>query len=110
MRGWRFVPLSARRQIICRLFSSALFRLKSGDIVWCHNWPYVAEALEPEIHLKGAKLIYRAHNSLAPYAARGLFKSFTPDALVFNSEAMRQEALELHAVLEKNLRHPQWCR
>lgn len=100
MRGWRFLPLSIRRQIICRMFGSVLSQLKSEDIVWCHNWPYVAEALEPAIHARGAKLIYRAHNTLAPYAAQGLFKSFTPDAFVFNSEAMRQEALELMPYLK----------
>ena len=100
MRGWRYVPLSIRRQIICLMFGSVLSRLESGDTVWCQNWPYVAEALEPAIHTRGAKLIYRAHNSLAPYSVRGLFKSFAPDALVFNSEAMRQEALELMPYLK----------
>jgi spore coat protein SA len=100
MRGWRFVPLSARRRIICRIFGSLLSQVKSGDVVWCHNWPYVAQALERAIHARGAKLIYRAHNSLAPYAARALFKSFTPDVLIFNSEAMRQEALRLMPYLK----------
>ena len=100
MRGWRFVPLSARRHIICRIFGSVLSQLKSGDIVWCYNWPYVAEALERGIHSIGAKLIYHAHNSVAPYAGRTLFKSFAPDALIFNSEAMRQEALRLMPYLK----------
>jgi spore coat protein SA len=100
MRGWRFLPRSIRRQMICSMFGSILSRLKSEDIVWCQNWPYVGEALEPAIHSRGAKLIYRAHNSLAPYTARGLFKSFTADALVFNSEAMRQEALKLMPYLK----------
>src|ERR1035437_9823602 len=100
MRGWRFVPLSTRRQVICRIFGSLLAQLKNGDIVWCHNWPYVAEALEPTIHSKGARLIYRAHNSLIHYSARTSFESFTPDALIFNSEAMRQEALTLMPYLK----------
>ena len=100
MRGWRFVPSRLRRRLINHMFGSALFQLTSEDIVWCHNWPYVAEALERIIHLKGAKLIYHAHNSLAPYAGRALFKSFTPDALIFNSEAMRQESLELMPYLQ----------
>jgi spore coat protein SA len=100
MRGWRFVPSSTRKQIICSIFGSVLSTLKSGDIVWCYNWPYVAQALQSVIQSKGAKLIYHAHNSLAPYAARTLFKSFTPDALIFNSEAMRQEALRLMPYLK----------
>jgi spore coat protein SA len=100
MRGWRFVPSRLRRRLIYHIFRSAVSQLKSEDIVWCHNWPYVAESLEREIHSKGAKLIYHAHNSLAPYAGRALFKSFTPDALVFNSEAMRQESLQLMPYLQ----------
>lgn len=95
MRGWRFIPLSTRRQIICRIFGSLMAQLKRGDIVWCHNWPYVAEALEPAIHSRSARLIYRAHNSIIHYSARTLFESFTLDALIFNSEAMRQEALRV---------------
>jgi spore coat protein SA len=100
MRGWRFIPSRLRRRLICHLFGSVLSRLKSEDIIWCYNWPYVAEALEPETHSKGAKLIYHAQNSLAPYVERALFKSFTPDALVFNSEAMRHEALRLMPYLQ----------
>jgi len=92
MRGWRFVPFSMRRRIISLIFDSVLAQLQSGDVVWCHNWPYVASSLEQAIHSRGAKLIYHAHNSLVPYAARSLFQSFSPDALIFNSEAMRREA------------------
>ena len=95
MRGWRFIPLSIRRPLICRFFRSLLSRLKSADVVWCHNWPYVAEALIPTVQAKGAKLVYHAHNSIAPYVARGLFSSFTADAYIFNSESLRQEALTL---------------
>jgi spore coat protein SA len=64
------------------------------------NMALVAAALEWAIHLKGAKLIFHAHNTLAPYAAQPLFRSFTPDALIFNSEAMRQEALALMPYLK----------
>jgi spore coat protein SA len=95
MRGWRFIPPPARRRLICRIFGPVLDRLQHGDIVWCHNWPYVAEALAGAIRMKGAKLIYHAHNSLIHYSARTAFKAFTPDALIFNSEAMRKEAVDL---------------
>jgi spore coat protein SA len=100
IRGWRLVPLWVRRQLICLIFRPVLSQLRAGDIVWCNNWPLIAEALEPAIHLKGAKLIYHAHNSLVPYVERGLFKSFIPDALIFVSEAIRQEALGLMPYLK----------
>jgi spore coat protein SA len=63
--------------------------------VWCHNWPYVAEGLSRAIDRKGARLIYHAHNSLIDYSARTTFQAFTPDALIFNSEAMRKTAVDL---------------
>jgi spore coat protein SA len=72
-----------------------LSRLKSGDTVWCHNWSYIAEALERAIHLKGAKLVYHCHNSHALYAKQTKFQSLNSDAIIFNSEAMRQEVLGL---------------
>ena len=100
MRGWRFVPSPLRRRLICNILAPLSSRLNQRDVVWCHNWPYVAEAFEQSIHARGAKLIYHAHNSLAPYVSHSLFKSFAPDALVFNSEAMRREALKLMPYLQ----------
>ena len=93
--GWRFFPSSLRKAIIRHIFEPATSRLRRGDIVWCHNWPYVAWALEPTIHAKEAKLVYHLHNSIAQFAKRPVFRSFTPDGMIFNSEAMRQEALAL---------------
>jgi spore coat protein SA len=93
--GWRYAPASIRKWIICKIFEPVTSKLREGDIMWCHNWHYVAAALESVIHAKGAKLIYHAHNSLAPFQKRTLFQSFAADAYIFNSEAMRQEALTL---------------
>jgi spore coat protein SA len=91
--GWQYLPVSIRRSIICRMFAPLISKLRGGDIVWCHNWPYVAWALEETIHSKGAKLVYHSHNTIAPFWGRPVFRSFAPDAMVFNSEAMRQDAL-----------------
>jgi len=95
VKGLRFVPFKLRRALICRIFDTLLSRLEKGDIVWCHNFPYVAAALVSAIHSKGAKLVFHSHNSLASFKGISVFKSFAPDALIFNSEAMRQEALAL---------------
>jgi spore coat protein SA len=98
--GWHHIPLWIRTPLINRIFASFLARLRPGDIVWCHNWPYVAWALEPAIHSKGAKLVYHIHNSIAHLGERPVFRSFIPDAMVFNSEAMRQEALSMMPYLK----------
>jgi spore coat protein SA len=95
LRGWQHVPVRMRRRIFCRICDSVLSELQEGNIVWCHNWAGIAEALEQEIHLRGAKLIYHAHNSLAARAARNGLRSLKADAFIFNSEAMRQEVLKL---------------
>jgi spore coat protein SA len=72
-----------------------LSRLKSGDIVWCHSQPYFAAALEATIHAKGAKLIYHSASPFTIYPSLSMFRSFSADAYIFTSEAMRQEALGL---------------
>jgi spore coat protein SA len=95
IRGWQHVPFWIKRPLLCRIFGRLLSKLREGDIVWCHNWASIAEAIEQEIHSTGAKLIYHAHNSLAARAARNGLRSLNPDALIFNSEAMRQEVLNL---------------
>ena len=76
------------------IFQSLLSRLESGDIVWCHSQPSFCAVLERSIHARGAKLIYHAHSSLAPYFERSRFHLFSADAVIFVSEAMRQEALQ----------------
>jgi spore coat protein SA len=77
-----------------KAFKSLLSLLKAGDIVWCHSQPFFCAALEKSIHAKGAYLIYHAHSSLAPYCVRSKFQLFSPDAVIFVSEFMRQEALQ----------------
>ena len=64
--------------------------------MWFHSHPFFAAALEPAIRAKGAKLIYHAGNSFTVYPSPSrLFRSFTADAYIFASEAVRQEALRL---------------
>ena len=99
LKGRRFLPAWIRGPFFRRIFEPLLSRLKRGDIVWLHHQPYIAAALEQSIHLAGAKLIYQAHDPYVPNTARAAFKSFTPDAWIFDSEALRQRYLKLF---------PQW--
>ena len=99
IKGRRFLPSWIKGPFFRHIFQPFLSRLKRGDVVWHHNQPYVAAALERSIHLAGAKMIYQAHDPHVPQAARTAFKSFTPDAWVFDSDALRQRYLRLF---------PQW--
>jgi len=51
--------------------------------------------LGAQIHAKGAKLIYHSESPITIYPNQSLFRSFSADAYIFASEAMRQEALRL---------------
>jgi spore coat protein SA len=95
LRGRFFFPLWMTGPFFRHVFRPLLSRLKSGDIVWCYSQPFFAAALGAAIHAKGAKLIYHSESSFTIYPSVSLFRSFTADAYVFASEAMRQEALRL---------------
>jgi spore coat protein SA len=77
------------------IYRPFLSRLKKGDVVWCHNQPYISAALVAQIHLKGAEFIYHFHDLYTPHAARNAFESFTPDFGFFVSDALRQDVLKL---------------
>jgi spore coat protein SA len=94
LRGRRWLPTWITGTFLRHIFEPLLSRLVSNDVVWCHSQPAYCAALEKSIHAKGAKLIYHAHSSLTSYAEVSKFRSFTPDAVIFVSEAMRLEALQ----------------
>jgi spore coat protein SA len=77
------------------VFGPLLKELGEGDLVWCHNQPFFAAALEKEIHKMRAKLVYHAHDGNANYAVRNAFGFFTADAYIFVSNALRERWLSL---------------
>lgn len=99
IRARRFLPASIHGPLLREVFRPLILKLKPGDVVWCHDQPYFSQALAPTIRSKQAKLIFHSHDLLAPYACRRVYRSFIgacpPNALIFVSEAMRQEALGL---------------
>jgi spore coat protein SA len=94
MRGRKYIPRWITAPFFRHIFRSFLAELNSGDIVWCHNYPFWCPALAPFIRAKGAKLVYHAHNPLTDRPHRSAFKSFTPDACIFVSDFLRQRALK----------------
>ncbi len=95
LKGRRFLPSWIKGPFFRRVFRPLLSRLEEGDIVWCHNQPYFAAALEQSVHAQGAKFILHAHDPYVPRTARRAFQSFTPDAWVFVSESLRQRFVQL---------------
>jgi spore coat protein SA len=93
IRGRRFLPVWLKEQFYRRAYQPLLSRLKRGDIVWCHNQPYLAAALELPINRLGAKLVYQFHDRHIPTTTERLFHSLSPRAWIFVSEALRQRYL-----------------
>lgn len=100
IRGRRFLPLWIHKPLLRFVFRPLLEDLGEGDLVWCHNQPFFAAALEKEIHKRRAKLVYHAHDGHANYAVRNAFGSFTADAYIFVSNALRERWLSLFPRLE----------
>jgi spore coat protein SA len=95
VRARRFIPLSVSGALLRRMLGPLVMKLKPGDIVWCHSQPFFARAIGPEVRAAGAKLIYHAHSSLFTRKVYGLFDGYRPDAFIFVSDAMRDEAIRL---------------
>ena len=100
IKGRFFHPLWMTGPFFRHVFRPLLSKLKAGDIVWFNSQPFLAAALGAGIQAKGAKLIYHSESSFTTYPSPSLFNSFTADAYIFTSEAMRQEALRLVPELE----------
>ena len=92
IKGRRRLPFGP---VLRHIFQPLLSRIQRDDLVWCHSQPHFSAALERPLHAKGAKLIHHSDSSIAGYANRIAFQKFTPDAFIFVSEAIRQEALAL---------------
>jgi spore coat protein SA len=99
IKGRRLLPSWIKGPFFRHIFRPLISRLGRGDIVWLHNQPYIAAALERSIRRPGAKLIYHAHDPYVPRTAQTAFKSFAAHAWVFGGGALRQRYLQLF---------PQW--
>ncbi len=100
MRGRRFYPAWVTGRILRHAFEPLLLKLQDGDIVWCHNQPLFAAALEQVVHRRGAKFLYHCHGGSGERATKTGFCSFTADAYIFVSDALRQQWLRLCPFLE----------
>jgi spore coat protein SA len=72
-------------------FRPLLSRLRPGDVVWFINWWEMADPIQDRIRQSGAKFVYHIHNSHQDFALKGGFQRLRPDAIIFISDAMRQE-------------------
>ncbi len=96
IKGRYRLPWSLRRRMIRRILKPALAVLKPGSVVWVHNRPDYAAAVEPEVRAAGARLVVHLHNSLLT-SFPGMIKGpLRADRFVFCSEYLEREARRLH--------------
>ena len=87
----RWIPASIKGPWYRRIYEPFLSMLKAGDVVWCHNQPYIAAALERSIHEAGARLIFQSHDPHLPGTAIAALESLNLSAWVFVSDALRKQ-------------------
>jgi spore coat protein SA len=85
--GWRL-----RRPLLRRVLRPALQGLRANDVVWVHNRPDYAAAIEGDVRSAGARLVVHLHNSLLVSFPRQITGSFHADRLVFCSGYLEREA------------------
>ncbi len=88
----RYCPPRIRQNLLSQIFRGALGGLRPGDLVWMHNRPEFALALQPVVHRAGARLVLHMHNSHLLQWDRAKFTSACIDELVFCSQYLRGEA------------------
>jgi spore coat protein SA len=95
LRARRFLPGFTRKIIFPFVYIRLISHLHEGDVVWCHNQPFVLSGLINLLHKKNVKVVYHAHTSVSWHSVYKILSKIKPDAFVFVSNKMRDEALRL---------------
>ncbi len=101
LKGRYRLPWSLRQKMLRRILKPVLAGLKPESVVWVHNRPDYAAAIETEVRAAGARLVVHLHNSLLTSFPRMIRGPLRADCLVFCSEYLEQEARRLHPELDR---------
>jgi spore coat protein SA len=92
LKGRYRLPWSLRRRMLRKIFRPALAALKPDSVVWVHNRPDYASAIEGEVRAAGARLVVHLHNSVLTTLPRMAAGGLRADRFVFCSEYLEREA------------------
>lgn len=101
IRGRYRLPWSVRQRMLRAILKPVLRGLKPDSVVWIHNRPDFASAIETEVRAAGARLVLHLHNSLLSSFPRMVNGSLRADCFVFCSEYLEREARRVHPELER---------
>ncbi len=102
LKGRYHLPWSVRRPMLRKMLRPALAGLEADSVVWVHNRPDYASAIEADVRATGAKLVVHLHNSLLVSMPRKITTSFRADRLVFCSRFLEREARCVFPALGKS--------
>jgi spore coat protein SA len=92
LRGRYRLPWKIRRPMLRTILRPALEGLKPGGVVWVHNRPDYAAAIESDVRAAGARLVVHLHNSLLISFPAEITGGFRADQLVFCSHYLERQA------------------
>jgi spore coat protein SA len=101
LKGRYRLPWSVRRPMLRKILRPALAGLEPESVVWVHNRPDYASAIEADVRAAGARLVVHLHNSLLVSFPRKITRSFLADRLVFCSRYLESEARSVSPALDK---------
>ena len=101
LKGRYRLPWSVRRPMLRKILRPALAGLNPDSVVWIHNRPDYAAAIEADVRATGAKLIVHLHNSLLVSFPCKITASFRADRLVFCSRYLENEAKSVFPALDR---------
>jgi spore coat protein SA len=101
LKGRYRLPWSLRRRMLRNILRPALSGLKPDSVVWVHNRPDYASAIEGEVRAAGARLVVHLHNSLLTSIPHMTAGGLRGDQHVFCSEYLESEARRTHPELSR---------
>jgi len=99
IKGRYRLPWGIRVRMLRRILRPVVRGLKPDSVVWVHNRPDYASAIETEVRAAGARLVVHLHNSLLTSFPRMIGDSLRADRFVFCSEYLEREARSLRPEL-----------
>jgi glycosyltransferase involved in cell wall biosynthesis len=100
VRGRYRMPWSLRRPMLRRILRPVVERLGAESVLWIHNRPDYAAAIQDDVQKTGARLVVHLHNSLLVSFPPAITQSLRADKLVFCSSYLEAEAKRTFASLE----------
>jgi spore coat protein SA len=86
------LPWPFRRPLLQWILKRGLKEVRENDVVWVHNRPDFAVALQPFIRARKARLALHMHNSFLVQWKGYIMKALAVDMNVFVSEFLKNEA------------------